>query len=83
MDYLFVVENFITFEGAITHGLEHYFEVSLDRKDVKSNTEGIEFLWVSQDDLAEIDLRPHVVRETLAEGTYRSARHLISRDNVP
>jgi len=82
MDYLFVVENFITFKGDITHGLGHYFEVELDREDVRSDTDGIEFLWFSSDDLAEVDLRPHVVRDHIVKGTYRSVRHLISKDNV-
>lgn len=82
IDFLFVVENFITFKGDITHGLEHYFEVELDRADVKSTVEGIEFLWIAQNDLAGVDLRPHVVRDAISRGTYRSERHLISRDNV-
>jgi 8-oxo-dGTP pyrophosphatase MutT (NUDIX family) len=82
MEYLFVVEHFITFEGEITHGLEHYFEVALDREDVRSSTEGIEFPWLPKDDLAEADLRPHIVRDAIATGTYRTIRHLISKDSV-
>jgi len=82
MDYLFVVENFITFKGDITHGLGHYFEVELDREDVRSDTDRIEFLWFSSDDLVDIDLRPHVVRDHIVKGTYRSVRHLISKDDV-
>ena len=82
MEYLFVVENFITFKGDITHGLGHYFEVELDRKEVRSDVDGIEFLWFSASELAQIDLRPNVVRDCIADGTYRSVRHLISRDNV-
>ena len=81
-DYLFVVENFIIFKGDVTHGLGHYFEVELDREDVRSDTDGIEFLWFSSDDLADLDLRPHVVRDHIVKGTYRSVRHLISKDNV-
>ncbi|HEU0296576.1 MAG TPA: NUDIX domain-containing protein [Anaerolineales bacterium] len=82
MDYLFVVENFITFKGDITHGLEHYFEVELDREEVKSDTDGIDFKWFSSDDLADVDLRPHVVRDHIVKRTYQSVRHLISNDNV-
>lgn len=82
MKYLFVVENFITFKGAITHGLEHYFEVELDREDVRSDTDGIEFLWFSPNDLAGVDLRPHIVRDQIVKGTHQSVRHLISKDNV-
>ena len=82
MDYLFVVENFITFKGNIAHGLEHYFEVEIDREDVKSDTEGIEFIWFSSEDLASVDLRPQIVRDYIVKGTYRSVRHLISKDNI-
>jgi 8-oxo-dGTP pyrophosphatase MutT (NUDIX family) len=82
MDYLLVVENFITFKGEITHGLGHYFQVELDREDVLSTSDEIEFLWFSPDALADVDLRPHVVRDHIAKGTYRSVRHLVSRDIV-
>lgn len=81
-EYLFVVEIFVTFKGDITHGLGHYFEIELDREDVRSDIDGIEFLWFSRDVLADLDLRPHIVRDHIVEGTYRSARHLISKDNV-
>jgi hypothetical protein len=51
-------------------------------KRVLEEMDGIEFLWFSSDDLAEVDLRPHVVRDHIVKGTYRSVRHLISKDNV-
>jgi len=82
MEYLFVVENFVTFQGEITHGLGHYFEVELDREDVQSDTNGIEFIWLSTSKLAQMDLRPHVVRDCIANGSYRSIRHLISRGSM-
>ena len=82
MEYLFVVENFIKFKGDVTHGLGHYFEVEVDRVDVQSDTDGIEFLWFSTEKLSEVDLRPRVVRDHIVNGTYRSVRHLISRDDV-
>lgn len=82
MEYLFVVENFITFKGEMTHGLGHYFEVEIDRKEVRSDIDGIEFIWFSVNELAQVDLRPHVVRDCIEDGSYRSVRHLISRDDV-
>ncbi len=82
MEYLFVLENFITFKGDIIHGLGHYFEVEVDRLDVRSDVDGIEFLWFSADELARMDLRPHVIRDRIVDGTYKSVRHLISRDVV-
>ena len=82
MEYLFVVENFVTFEGEIAHGLGHYFEVEIDREQVKSHLNRIELLWLPISELAQADLRPHIVREHIADGSYRSVRHLISRDDV-
>jgi 8-oxo-dGTP pyrophosphatase MutT (NUDIX family) len=82
MDYLFVVENFVTFKGELLHGLGHYFEVELDRSDVISPTDGIEFLWFSMKELAEVDLRPQVVRDQIVKGTYRSVCHLISKGDI-
>ncbi|MEA3439758.1 MAG: NUDIX domain-containing protein [Chloroflexota bacterium] len=82
MEYLFVVENFIEFRGETLHGLGHYYEVEIDRNEVQSYLDGIELVWLSIDELAQADLRPHIVRDFIADGSYRSVRHLISRDNV-
>jgi len=82
MEYLFVAENFITFKGETLHGLGHYFEVEIDTKEVQSRLDGIELIWLSINELSQADLRPHIVRDVVADGSFRSVRHLISRDNV-
>ena len=82
MEYLFVVENFVKFKGEITHGLGHYFEVEIDREEVQSHLGRIELVWLSISELAQVDLRPHIVRDCIVDGSYRLVRHLISRDNV-
>jgi len=82
IEYLFVLENFIIFKGELTHGLEHYFEVGLDREDLRSEVDGFEFLWYPIDELSELDLRPGVIRDRIVDGTYRTVRHLISRDEL-
>jgi 8-oxo-dGTP pyrophosphatase MutT (NUDIX family) len=82
MEYLFVVENYITFKGETLHGLGHYFEVEIDREEILSHLDGIELIWLSLNELAQVDLRPHVVRNSIVDGSYKSVRHLISRDNV-
>ena len=82
MEYLFVVENFITFKGETLHGLGHYFEVEIDCTDVQSQLDGIELVWLSLDELAQADLRPHVVRDSISDGSFKSVRHLVSRDDV-
>ena len=82
MEYLFVVENFINFKGEIVHGLGHYFEVEIDREEFQSHLNGIELIWLPIKELAQADLRPHIVRDSIVNGSYRSVRHLISRDEI-
>ena len=82
MEYLFVVENFIHFKGETIHGLGHYFDVEIDRMEVKSLLEEIELIWLPINEVTQADLRPHVVRDAIANSTYRSARRLISRDVI-
>ena len=82
MEHLFFVENFITFKGHITHGLGHYFLVKLDREDIRPTSGNVELLWFSTEELADIDLRPHVVRDQIIKGTYQSVHRLISKDFI-
>ncbi|MDX1378897.1 MAG: NUDIX domain-containing protein [Anaerolineales bacterium] len=82
MDHLFFVENIITFKGEIVHGLGHYFTVNLDREDIRPTSDNVEFHWFSTEELADIDLRPHVVRDQIVKGTYQSVHRLISRDFI-
>jgi 8-oxo-dGTP pyrophosphatase MutT (NUDIX family) len=77
---LFLVENFILFEGAYLHGIEFYCEVKLGSDDVVAQIEGYEFYWLSVDLLSDVDLRPIIVRDRIIDGSYREVRHLISRD---
>jgi hypothetical protein len=79
-EYLFVVENMIRFQVQLRHGLGHYFEVELDREDVQSRDPNLEHEWIPIHALQEIDLRPHVVRDRIMDGTCRDVRHLVSRD---
>ena len=78
--YLFVVENFFPHEGQMRHSLEHYFLIKLDRDEVTPHHEGVEFQWLPIDALHEIDLRPTVVRDAVADGSYARVTHLILRD---
>ncbi|MDX1437496.1 MAG: NUDIX domain-containing protein [Anaerolineales bacterium] len=80
IEYLFVLENFIDYKGDLTHSIEHYFELELDRQEVLPANNGIEFVWLPVDELAGVDLRPHAVRDLIVEGPFRSTRHLVSRD---
>ena len=76
--YLFVVENFISYEGEVRHGLEHYFEVMLDRTDVVATDPGLLYQWIPIGQLSQVDLRPGLVRDNIVDGSYRDVRHLVS-----
>lgn len=83
MEYLFLVENFIVYQGDLTHGVGHYFLVELDREDVQPRIAGYEFIWLPRSELARADLRPHVVRDSLAAGTFQDITRLVSRTTIP
>ena len=76
--YLFVVEHFTHHEGAVRHGMEHYFEVRLDRTNVVATNPGLLYEWIPIDHLSHVDLRPHIVRDHIINGSYLSVRHLLS-----
>ena len=76
--YLFVVENLFVSGGHRVHGLEHYLEASIDRIDVFGREPHLVHEWLPLSDLANADLRPHVVRDVLATGRHRHVKHLIA-----
>ena len=75
--YLFVVENFFRHEDKMMHSLEHYFQIELDRENVTSGADGVEYRWLPVSTLAQVDLRPTVVRNVLASSAYQETRHLV------
>ena len=66
--YLFVVQNFFQRPAGVRHALEHYMQIELDREQVMPKNEGVEFSWVPLAELAELDLRPAIVRDCIATG---------------
>lgn len=75
-DYRFVVENRFLWRGQHIQTLEHYFEVELDRSDIASREPHLAQTWLTKSDFAQADVRPSVVRDLLASGDDRQARHL-------
>jgi ADP-ribose pyrophosphatase YjhB (NUDIX family) len=75
--YLFCVENHFRYRGRIIQQAEHYFLVSLDRHDVVSRETHLKQYWLPLSSLAGLDLRPFVVRDAVARGSYLTDRHLI------
>ncbi|MBB3392794.1 ADP-ribose pyrophosphatase YjhB (NUDIX family) [Rhizobium sp. BK275] len=75
--YLFCVENHFRYRGQLIQQAEHYFLVSLDRHDVVSNEKHLKQYWLPLETLANVDLRPLVVRDAVARGSYLTDRHLV------
>jgi len=76
-DYLFVVENQFRSGGVWVHGLEHYLLAEIDRTDVQSREPHLAFHWLPMENLAQMDLRPRVVRDAIISGAYLRVRHLV------
>ena len=75
-EYLFVVENRFLWRGKLVQSLEHYFEVELDRDEVTSREPHLEQIWLAEEQFAQANVRPVVVRDALVSGDWRNARHL-------
>ncbi|WP_229006472.1 NUDIX domain-containing protein [Roseibium aggregatum] len=75
--YLFCVENHFRYKGHIIQQAEHYFSVKLDRSDVASREYRLQQHWLPLDQIGVVDLRPLVVRDALADGSYLRVKHII------
>ena len=82
MDYLFFVENFITHKEEVIDGIGFYYLVELGQEDIKSANDDFEFFWFSKKELAELDLRPYIVRDCIIDGSYLSISRLINRNEL-
>jgi ADP-ribose pyrophosphatase YjhB (NUDIX family) len=75
--YLFVVENRVRTAAGILHSLEHYFSVDLDSRDVRSREPHLVQCWLPLSELPAYDVRPHVVRDAIVDGTWKTRKHLV------
>jgi ADP-ribose pyrophosphatase YjhB (NUDIX family) len=75
--YLFCVENHFRYKSHVVQQAEHFFLVTLDRHDVISHEAHLKQHWLPLSDLPNLDLRPFVVRDAVASGSYLTDRHLI------
>jgi 8-oxo-dGTP diphosphatase len=74
--YLFVVENRVRIAAGILHSLEHYFSVELDSYEVRSRESHLVQCWLPLSRLSAHDVRPHVVRDAIIDGSWATCRHL-------
>jgi ADP-ribose pyrophosphatase YjhB (NUDIX family) len=75
--YLFVVENRVRTPAGILHSLEHYFSVDLDSHEVRSREPHLEQRWLPLSQLPSYDVRPHVVRDAIVDGSWETRKHLV------
>jgi ADP-ribose pyrophosphatase YjhB (NUDIX family) len=75
-EYLFVVENRFRTDAGIFHGLEHYFAVELDSHEVRSREHHLVQSWLPLAELPTADVRPRVVRDAIADGSWAARKHL-------
>lgn len=76
-EYLFCVENRFRYKDHLIQQLEHFFLVSINRRDIASREPHLQQHWLPISDLPKVDLRPMVVRDAISANTYLSVRHLI------
>ena len=77
LQYLFVVENRFLFDNRLIHSLEHYFQTQIDRTEIMSQEPDLIQRWLPVKHLKQYDLRPHVVRDAIFDGSWLTAKRLI------
>lgn len=75
--YLFVVENRFWVKKNIFHGLEYYFQVKLNSYKIESLEPHLTHRWLPVERLKNYNVRPHVVRDVVASGKWRTTKHLV------
>jgi ADP-ribose pyrophosphatase YjhB (NUDIX family) len=76
-EYLFCVENHFRYKDRVIQQAEHYFRVELDRRDVESREAHLRQVWIPLAELTTVDLRPRVVRDATADGSWLQRRHMV------
>lgn len=75
--YLFVVENRFLYNNKLIHSLEHYFQTEIDRTEIISRELDLIQRWLPIKHLKKYDIRPHVVRDVIFDGSWSTKRRLI------
>jgi hypothetical protein len=78
--YHLCVENAFDVGPRRINRIEHYFLAELVLTDGRSRGAHLAQVWLALDGLAEVDLRLHVLRDALADGSYATLRHLVADD---
>ena len=75
--YLFCVENHFRYKGNLIQQAEHYYLVKLNRRDIESREAHLTQHWIPLSQFGQSDVRPRVVRDAVADGSYMTKRHLV------
>ena len=75
--YLFCVENRFHYSGDLIQQIEHYFAVTLNRNDIISREGHLTHQWLPLEEISAFELRPLVVRDALADGSYLNSRYMV------
>ncbi|HMU51368.1 MAG TPA: NUDIX domain-containing protein, partial [Geminicoccaceae bacterium] len=75
--YLFCVENHFRYKENLVQQAEHYFLVTLNRRDISSREPHLKQHWLPLSQVGTTDLRPFAVRDAVADGTYLKKRHIV------
>ena len=75
--YLFVVENRFLVNDRLFHAVEHYFQTEVGDAEIKSQESHITQHWLPIEQLKEYDIRPHVVRDVICDGSWQTVKRLI------
>ncbi|MEM7592952.1 MAG: NUDIX domain-containing protein [Cyanobacteria bacterium P01_A01_bin.83] len=75
--YLFVVENRFQFNDKLIHSLEHYFQTEIEQTKITSQESDLIQHWLPIKHIKDYDLRPHIVRDALDDGSWQTAKRLI------
>lgn len=80
--YLFVIENFLVYNGQPIHSMEHYFLVNINSHEFSSLEENLSFHWLPMEGISEYDIKPQVLKNLLIKGDIKNTKHLVEKGDL-
>lgn len=76
--YLFVIENFLIYNGKPVHSLEHYFLIKLPSAELASQEIHLSFHWLPVKEIGSLNIKPQILKDIISKGDLENVRHLTS-----
>lgn len=76
--YLFVIENFLVYNGKQIHSLEHYFLIKLPSAELASQENHLSFHWLSVKEIGRLNIKPKILKDIFLKGELENVRHLVA-----